>query len=109
AFGEDLPDFGKDLGLGENITSLDEDTIEQKLVPAARNDLARGRQQLLATTILMGINRIIVTDGKINARIRFKFDAIETKKTRASARDLAMMGNTVATQDNKTETTNEAG
>ena len=109
AFGEDLPDFGKDFGLGEEITSLDEDTIEQKLVPAARNDLARGRQQLLATTILMGINRIIVTDGKINARIRFKFDAVETKKTRASARDLAMMGNTVATQDNKTETTNEAG
>ena len=36
-------------------------TTENELVPAARE-----RQQLLATTILMGINRIIVTDGKIN-------------------------------------------
>ncbi len=105
AFGEDMPDFGKDLGLSENITSLDEETITQKLVPAARDDLARGRQQLLATTILMGINRIIVTDGKINARIRFKFDAIEKTTTRATARDLAKMGDTVATQG----TVSEAG
>jgi hypothetical protein len=98
AFGEDLPDFGKDFGLSESITSLDEDTIEEKLVPAARDDLARGRQQLLATTILMGINRIIVTDGKINARIRFTFNAVEKKTSKATARDLAQMGNTVATQ-----------
>jgi hypothetical protein len=103
AFDQDLPDFGKDLGIGESITSLDEDTIEQKLVPAARDDLARGRQQLLATTILMGINRIIVTDGKINARIRFKFSATETKTTKATARDLAKMGDTVATQSSTTE------
>ena len=103
AFGEELPDFGKDLGLGESITSLDEDTIEQKLVPAARDDLARGRQQLLATTILMGINRIIVTDGKINARIRFKFDAVERKTMKATARDLAKMGDTVATQGTVSE------
>lgn len=103
AFGEDLPDFAKDLGMSESITSLDEETIEQKLVPAARDDLARGRQQLLATTILMGINRIIVTDGKINARIRFKFDAIEKTTTKATARDLAKMGDTVATQSARTE------
>jgi hypothetical protein len=98
AFGDEMPDFGKDLGLGEEITSLDEETIEQKLVPAMRDELARGRQQLLATTILMGINRIIVTDGKINARIRFKFDAVETTKSRGVARDLAKMGDTVAEQ-----------
>jgi len=103
AFDAEMPDFGKDLGMGENITSLDQETIDQKLVPAARDDLARGRQQLLATTILMGINRIIVTDGKINARIRFKFDAVEKKTTTATARDLAKMGDTVATQGTTTE------
>ncbi len=98
AFGDVLPDFQKDLGLDEQVTSLDEDVLEQKLIPAMRDELARGRQQLLATTILMGINRIIVTDGKINARIRFKFDAIETTKTSGSARDLAKLGDTVAEQ-----------
>ncbi|MBX3160377.1 MAG: hypothetical protein KF773_30715 [Deltaproteobacteria bacterium] len=98
AFGDDLPDFQRDLGLSEEVTSLDEDVLEQKLIPAMRDELARGRQQLLATTILMGINRIIVTDGKINARIRFKFDAVETTRTKGTARDLAKMGDTVAEQ-----------
>jgi hypothetical protein len=32
-----------------------------------RGGLARQRQQLVATMVLMGINRIVVTDGKINA------------------------------------------
>ena len=41
------------------------------LVAAARRRLARNRQQTLATVMLMGINRIVVTDGRINANIRF--------------------------------------
>jgi hypothetical protein len=50
----------------------------QKLVPdlrylvaATRRRLARNRQQILATVILTGINRIVVTDGKITPRIKF--------------------------------------
>lgn len=35
--------------------------------PARR--LASSRQQLLATMVLMGINRIVVTDGKIHAKL----------------------------------------
>lgn len=31
---------------------------------APRRDLAKGRQQQLATMVLMGINRIVVTDGR---------------------------------------------
>src|SRR5262245_61974211 len=65
----DLPNFREELGLDEDITSLDEETIEEKLVPAARNELALNRQRLLATMLLLGINRIIVTDGKINAKL----------------------------------------
>jgi len=61
-------------------------------VPAARDDLARGRQQLLATIILMGINRIVVTDGKINAKIRFNFAAKEQQKISASAFDYGYVG-----------------
>src|SRR5262249_20616783 len=37
-----MPDFGKDFGLNESITDLDDETIENKLVPASRDDLARG-------------------------------------------------------------------
>ena len=72
---DELPNFKEDLGLDEDITDLDEETIEEHLVPAARNDLAKQRQSLLATMLLMGINRIIVTDGKINAKLKFNFRA----------------------------------
>lgn len=36
--------------------------------PAAIRRLATQRQQLLATMVLMGINRIVVTSGKIDAK-----------------------------------------
>ncbi len=64
-----VPDFRMALGMSEDISSLDENAIEEKLVPAVCDLLARGRQRQLLTTILMGINRIVVTDGKINANI----------------------------------------
>jgi hypothetical protein len=93
-----VPDFQRDLGMSEDISSLDDDTIEQKLVPAARDDLARGRQQLLATIILMGINRIVVTDGKINAKLKFQFSAREQQQQTASAYDYVKTGNVYASQ-----------
>ena len=39
------------------------------LVGAARRRLAIDRQQMLATLVMMGINRVVVTDGKIGARL----------------------------------------
>ncbi len=103
-----MPDFGRELGIEESITSLDEDVIEERLIPAARDDLARGRQQLLATTILMGINRIVVTDGKINAKIKFQFSANEKRKMSAQAFDYANMG-TRTTMEGEYESEREEG
>lgn len=74
---DNLPDFAKELGLSGPIDDLDESTVDL-LVQASRDDLARGRQQLLATTIMMGINRIIITDGRINAKLKFNFSAQDT-------------------------------
>ena len=39
--------------------------LEKKLVPAARRHLAAQRQQLAASMVLMGINRIVATKGRI--------------------------------------------
>jgi hypothetical protein len=46
----------------------------------------------------MGINRIIVTDGKINAKIRFQFSANEKRTMTAQAYDYANMGTKVTTK-----------
>ena len=70
---------------GGAVTSLDDDSIEGKLVPAARTQLATSRQQLLATMVLMGINRIVVTDGRIAAKVLFDFQAKDNFKFQKSA------------------------
>jgi hypothetical protein len=101
-----VPKFKLELGTADDISSLDEDMIEEKLVPAARDDLARGRQQLLATIVMMGINRIVVTDGKINAKIRFEFKANEKHQMTAQAFDYVKTGN-VYTAEGGYENTDE--
>lgn len=67
-----MPDFFSDLGLEAPVDSIDEDTIEQQLVPAARKKMAMDRQQVLLSLVLMGINRLIVTDGSIKATVVFE-------------------------------------
>jgi hypothetical protein len=75
---DNLPNFMKDLGLGAPVDDIEDPETLDTLVTAARDEVARGRQQLLATTVLMGINRIIVTDGKINAKLKFDFSASDS-------------------------------
>jgi hypothetical protein len=70
---------------GDPITSLDDETIEERVVPAARTQLATSRQQLLATMVLMGINRIVVTDGRISAKVLYNFRARDNLAYQRSA------------------------
>ena len=69
-----VPSFKTDLELPEDV-ALSDDTAEQTLVPAARRKLARGRQQMLSAMVMMGINRIVVTSGRIRATMGFHIDA----------------------------------
>jgi hypothetical protein len=64
---------------------LEDEENEHKLVQAARTQLATSRQQLLATMVLMGINRIVVTDGKIQAKILYDFQARDNMRRQRSA------------------------
>jgi hypothetical protein len=74
----------KDLGLHAPVDSLDQDTVEQQLVPAARQRMALDRQHLLATMVLMGINRLVVTDGDIEAKVLFQLDTLDRVTSNAS-------------------------
>ena len=47
--------------------------------------MARGRQQLLSSMVLLGINRIVVTDGLINAKVVFDMRASDVAQRRARA------------------------
>jgi hypothetical protein len=66
------------LGEGESIPSGDP---ERTLVPLARRALARQRQAMLSTMVLLGLQRIVIDAGRINASMRFHID------TRSAATD----------------------
>jgi hypothetical protein len=67
------PNFHGELGIGSDV-SMDEDSIESTLVPAARRKLAQTRHQMLATMVLMGMQRIVITSGTIKAKMGFHID-----------------------------------
>jgi hypothetical protein len=76
-------DIGKAFGLsGVDISDSDG---EQQLVAKVKLRLAEDRQKLLSTMVLMGINRIVVTNGHINAKVVFDMRASDVAKRRAKA------------------------
>ncbi len=70
---------------------LSDENVEKALVENSRMQLARQRQQLMASLVLMGINRIVVTDGRISAKIIYDVRAQDrlTKRRSATAMDVA--------------------
>jgi hypothetical protein len=72
------PAWLSDYGIGEE--ELTPELIEEQLIPAARGRIARDRLQTLATMVMLGMNRIIVKDGTIAARLRFRAAAADHAK-----------------------------
>lgn len=73
--GGSSPAWLADYGLAGQPLSAD--MIEQQLIPAARDRMARDRMQMLATLVMLGMNRIIVKDGSITARMRIRAAAAD--------------------------------
>jgi hypothetical protein len=69
------PEWLADYGFaGEPLTT---ELIEEQLVPAARRRVGENRLQMLATMVLLGMNRINIRDGSISARVRFRAAATD--------------------------------
>lgn len=81
---EDLSALQQMTG-NRNRVSLDEPQSEQKLVLSAKLEMARQRQKMMAMMVMLGINRIIVTNGRINAKVIFDVEASDYAKRKASA------------------------
>lgn len=64
------PKWLADYGLaGQPLTPQ---LMEEQLIPLARRRVGESRLQMLATMVLLGMNRIVVRDGTIAARLRFR-------------------------------------
>lgn len=91
------------------IESIDvsDPEVAQTLILASRQQIATSRQQLLATMVLMGLSRIVVTNGKIQAKIMYDFNASSQRvlSRTAQARDFARdsQGNVILTSEEERE------
>lgn len=64
------PDLKGYLGMKDDADLEDEDG-QQKILYAAQLKMAAQRQHQLTTMLLMGLQRIVVTDGEIKASVQF--------------------------------------
>jgi hypothetical protein len=74
-----------ELGLAKPVDDISDAEQESRFVQAARLQMARSRQQLLSSMVILGINRIVVTDGQINAKVVFDFRASDEMMRDAKA------------------------
>ncbi|MCA9686655.1 MAG: hypothetical protein KC457_31105, partial [Myxococcales bacterium] len=63
-----IAELQQQLGLTDK-PDLDEEGGEAELARRGQLEMAKLRQKQLATMVLMGINRIVVTNGSINAKV----------------------------------------
>jgi hypothetical protein len=61
------------FGLGPEETAPSASDPEN-LVPLARAAIARNRQQMLSTMVMMGLQRIVIESGRLSAAMRFHID-----------------------------------
>lgn len=73
-----------DLGIDANESVSASGDPESSLVPLVRRRLAKMRQEMLATLVQMGMQRIVIDSGRITASMRFHIDTRD-----ALARDSA--------------------
>jgi len=85
-----LTEIQQTMGMtGPPVEDLGEEEEELRLVNAARLMMAKSRQQLLASMVMLGINRIVVTDGSITAKVKFDMRSTDLaeREYKASAYD----------------------
>ena len=69
---------------GQELTP---ELLEDTIVPRARLKVGQSRQQTLATLVLLGLNRVVVRDGTISARLRFRASAADKAKVEYAVSD----------------------
>jgi hypothetical protein len=86
----DLPEpeeLARALAASEDeVSSIDGSELTETLLPLVRRKLARDRQSMLATMVLMGMQRVVVDDGAIHASMQLQVDARSTAEQRQAER-----------------------
>lgn len=75
------------LGATDKETGqLDDNNLTQVLLPLAKRKIGRGRQQNLATLVMMGLNRLVVDKGQLHASMDMRVDTRSAADSTARSR-----------------------
>lgn len=73
-----MPTWLDEYGIeGEELST---ELIEERVLPQVRLKIGGERQQLLATMVLLGMNRVVVRDGSITSKVMFRAAAQDVAK-----------------------------
>jgi len=87
---DESPTWLKKYGLeGEELT---EELVEGPLLEAARKKVGEGRISSLASMVLMGVNRIVVNEGDIRAKVQFHAAAIDVQRAEVVSQQTGIAG-----------------
>lgn len=62
---------------GEEGNALSAESLEANILPLARERVAQQRLSTLSTMVLLGMQRVVIKDGSIGARLRFRAAATD--------------------------------
>lgn len=80
-------DLASTLGASRSeVSGADPSDLGEVLLPLARRKLAQNRQAMLATMVLMGMQRIVVDEGRIHASMDLQVDARSTAEQQRASR-----------------------
>jgi hypothetical protein len=71
----------------DEVGSVDGSDIESTLLPLVRRKMGRDRQSVLATLVQMGLQRIVVDDGRLEASMDLRVDASSSSQEDNQALD----------------------
>jgi hypothetical protein len=77
AGGEERPSPAWLADFGQEGQELSAELLEETLLPQARERVARQRLSTLSTMVLLGMQRVVVRDGSVGARLRFRAAAAD--------------------------------
>lgn len=60
---------------GDEVDEIDDGDLAGTLLPLVQRKLGRERQSMLATMVMMGLQRVVVDDGNLHASMHLQIDA----------------------------------
>lgn len=85
---EKASELAAQLRVGDSeVSSLDESDLMGTLGPLIRQRIGRERQQMLATMVQMGLQRVVVDEGRLHASMDMRVDTRSAQNTQQARRE----------------------